>query len=335
MDIDAYVAAHAPTWARLEYLLNRAHRPRRCTGAELDELVDLYQRTATHLSVIRTASPDPILVDRLSSLTSRARGVVAGSRVRGWGELKRFFVVTFPAAVWRSRWWALAAGVFTIAVATAIGVWVDGSPAVQNAIATPDEVQALVEHEFEDYYSSGPAASFASHVFVNNAWVAATAFAFGILGCVPTVYVLYQNAANVGIAGGFMAEHDRLDLFFGLILPHGLLELTAIFIAAGVGLRTGWALVDPGDRKRSVAVAEEGRASVAVVLGLVAVFAVAGFIEGYVTPSGWPTWGRVGFGALVEVLFLAYVLILGRRAAARGETGDLVAELRGDREITS
>ena len=335
MDIDAYVAAHAPTWRRLEQLLNKASRPRRCTGAELDELVDLYQRTATHLSVIRTSSPDPMLVDRLSSLTSRARGVLAGSRVRGWGEVKRFFVVTFPVAVWRSRWWVLASALFTIGVATAIGIWVDGSPEVQRAIGTEEEIRQLVEHDFEDYYSSAPAASFASHVFVNNAWVAALAFAFGILLCLPTVYVLFQNAANVGIAGGLMAANDRLPLFFGLILPHGLLELTAIFIAAGVGLRTGWAVIDPGERRRADAVAEEGRASVAVVLGLVAVFAVAGFIEGYVTPSGWPTWARVGFGVVVEVLFLAYVLLLGRRAAARGETGDLVAELRGDREITA
>ena len=335
MDIDAYVAAHSPTWRRLEHLLNRANRPRRCSGEELDELVDLYQRTATHLSVIRTSSPDPILVDRLSSLTSRARGVVAGSRVRGWGEVKRFFVTTFPAAVWRSRWWALAAAAFTIVVAAVIAIWVDATPEVQSAIGTPDDIRQLVEHDFEDYYSSAPAASFASHVFVNNAWVAAQAFAFGVLLCVPTVYVLFQNASNVGIAAGLMAEHDRLAIFFGLILPHGLLELTAIFIAAGVGLRTGWVLVDPGDRRRADAVAEEGRSSVAVILGLVAVFAVAGFIEGYVTPSGWPTWARVGFGVVVEALFLTYVCVLGRRAAARGETGDLVAELRGDREITS
>ncbi len=335
MDIDAYVSAHAPTWRRLEELLNRAARPRHCSGAELDELVDLYQRTATHLSVIRTSSPDPLLVARLSSLTSRARGIVAGSRVRGWGEVKRFFVVTFPVAVYRTRWWTLAAAVFTIVVGAAVAIWVEGDPRVQNAIGTPEHIRQLVEHDFEDYYSSGPAASFASAVFVNNAWVAAQAFAFGILLCLPTVYVLYQNALNVGIAAGLMAAHDRLDVFFGLILPHGLLELTAIFIAAGVGLRIGWTVIDPGGRRRSDAVAEEGRASVAVVLGLVCAFAVAGFIEGYVTPSGWPTWARVGFGAVVEVVFLAYVYVLGKRAAERGETGDLLAELRGDREVTS
>lgn len=335
MDIDAFVAAHAPAWARLEHLVRRAHRPGRCSGAELDELVDLYQRTATHLSVIRTSSPDPLLVDRLSSLTIRARSVVTGGRVRGWHEVARFFTATFPAAVWRSRWWALGAAVFTIAVATGFGAWVATHPEIHDAIAPPDEIRQMVEHDFEDYYSSAPAASFGAKVFFNNAWVAAVAFAFGIMVGLPTIYVLFQNAVNVGVAGGLMAHHGKLDLFFGLITPHGLLELTAIFVAAGVGLRIGWTVIDPGERRRSDALAEEGRASVAVVLGLVAAFAVAGFTEAYVTPSGWPTWARIAWGSAIEVAFLGYVLVLGRRAARNGETGDLLASLRGDRELTA
>lgn len=335
VDIDAFIAAHAPAWARLEQLVDRAHRPGRCSGAELDELVDLYQRTATHLSVVRTSSPDPMLVDRLSSLTIRARSAVTGARVRSWGEVGRFFTTTFPAAVWRSRWWSLGAATFVIGVATAVGVWVATHPEIHGSIAAPEQIRQLVEHDFEDYYSSAPAASFGTHVFLNNAWVAAIAFSFGILLGLPTVWVLFQNAVNVGIAGGLMAAHGKAGLFFGLITPHGLLELTAIFIAGGVGLRTGWTVIDPGERRRSDALAEEGRSAVAVVLGLVAVFALAGFTEAYVTPSGFPTWARIAWGVTIEVAFLAYVLVLGRRAARRGETGDLMASLRGDREITT
>jgi uncharacterized membrane protein SpoIIM required for sporulation len=335
VDIDAFVAAHAPVWHRLDHLLTRAGRPRRCSGAELDELVDLYQRTATHLSVIRTSSPDPQLVDRLSSLVIRARSVIAGGRVTGWREVARFFTTTFPAAVYRSRRWALGAALFTVVVATGLGVWVATHPAVQRSIASPEEVRQLVEHDFQDYYSSAPAASFGANVFFNNAWVALFAFAVGILLAVPTVYVLFQNAANVGVAGGLMAAHHRLGLFFGLILPHGLLELTAIFVAAGVGMRIGWTVIDPGQRRRADALAEEGRACVAVILGLVLVFAVAGFTEAFVTPSGLPTWARIAWGVAIETAFLAYVFLLGRRAARQGETGDLLADLRGDRDITT
>src|SRR5699024_11669474 len=65
------------------------------------------------------------------------------------------------------------------------------------------------------------------------------------------------------------SDLGHLDVFFGLILPHGLMELTAIFIAAAAGLKLFWAWVSPGPRTRSRALAEEGRALFTVALGLV------------------------------------------------------------------
>ncbi|MGZ6793824.1 MAG: stage II sporulation protein M, partial [Mycobacteriales bacterium] len=56
----------------------------------------------------------------------------------------------------------------------------------------------------------------------------------------------------------------------------------------------------------------------------------SGLIEGFVTPSGWPTAVRVGIGAVAEALFLTWVLVLGRRAARAGVTGDVEQALRGD-----
>ena len=80
MDLDAYVLAHTHEWQRLEELLGR----RRLHGAESDELVDRYQQVATHLSVVRTAAPDPSLVAHLSSLLARARNKAVGTRVSTW-----------------------------------------------------------------------------------------------------------------------------------------------------------------------------------------------------------------------------------------------------------
>ena len=76
---------------------------------------------------------------------------------------------------------------------------------------------------------------------------------------------------NVAVSAGLMAAHGRLDIFFGLITPHGLLELTAVFVAAGTGLRLGWAVIDPGPRSRSEALAEQGRAAVGMAIGLTGV----------------------------------------------------------------
>ena len=323
MDVDAYVATHRGEWDRLEQLLQRAGRGRsRLDGAEVDELVTLYQRVATHLSVVRSATPDPMLVGRLSTLVARARSAVTGTHTPAWRDLARFFVVVYPAALRRSMPWWVSVGLVFSLVGLVVGVWVAGDPAVQRSCAGPDQVRQLVERDFEDYYSSAPAGSFAAKVATNNAWVAALALALGVF-LLPVVWLLWQNALNVGIAGGLMAAHDRLGLFFGLILPHGLLELTCVFVAAGAGLRLGWAWVDPGRRTRSQALREEGQAAGALALGLAATLFVSGVLEAFVTPSGLPTWARVGIGAAVWLAFLAYVVVLGGRAVRAGETGDL------------
>jgi uncharacterized membrane protein SpoIIM required for sporulation len=144
------------------------------------------------------------------------------------------------------------------------------------------------------------------------------------------VLILAINAANVGVAAGLMAAAGRLDIFFGLITPHGLVELTALFVAAGTGLRLGWTVIDPGRRSRAEALARQGRAVAGIALGLVCVLLVSGAIEAFVTPSGLPTWARVGIGVLAEMAFLGYVFVLGRRAARAGHTGDMEAEHSGD-----
>jgi uncharacterized membrane protein SpoIIM required for sporulation len=318
MDVDAYLAAHRGEWARLEVLVKQRH----LSGDEVDELVALYQRTTTHLSVVRSASPDPALVGRLTTLVSRARTAVTGSSSPAWRDAARFFAVTYPAALYRSsRWWGATGLGFTL-VGLVVGVWVAHNPAVQATIAAPAQIRQLVAHDFEDYYSSAPAGSFALRVATNNAWVTALSLALGVL-LLPVLWILWTNALNVGIAGGLMAGAGRLDLFFGLILPHGLLELTCVFVASGAGLRLGWAWIDPGPRTRSQALAQEGQAAGALAIGLAVTLMVSGVLEAFVTPSPLPTWARVGIGALVWAVFLAYVFVLGRRAAQAGSLGDI------------
>ena len=330
MDLDAYVAVHSPQWRRLEQLLDRASRPRRLSGREVDELVELYQRVATHLSVVQSAGRDPQLVARLSTLVARARAAVTRPSGAGWADVARFLTRDFPAVCYRTRWWWGGAALGFLLVATAFGVWVAQDPEVQLALADPETVRQLVEEDFEAYYSSAPAQDFAAQVFTNNAYVAAQAIVFGALLGLPIPYILFQNALNVGISGGFLAANDRTGLFFGLILPHGLLELTAVFVACGLGLKLGWTVVDPGRRSRTAALAEEGRALVAGALGLALVLLVSGVIEGFVTPSGLPTWARLAIGIVAELLFLAYVFGPGRRAYRAGVTGDVSTDRAGD-----
>jgi uncharacterized membrane protein SpoIIM required for sporulation len=325
MDVDTFVADHAREWDRLDRLVARR---RALSGVEVDELVDLYQRTATHLSIARTRLPDPALVESLTARVARARGVITGTAPSVGAVVGQFVLVAFPFAVWRARWWVAGVAIASIVLATGIGAWVSANPSVQASIATPDQIRQLVEVDFEAYYSSEPAASFAARVWTNNAWIAALCLVFGGLLGIPVLYVMWQNILNVGVSGGLMAANDRLDLFLGLILPHGLLELTCVFVAAGAGLRLGWTVIDPGPRRRAEALGYEGRQTFTLAIGLFAVLFLSGLIEAFVTPSGLPTASRIAIGALALAAFVAYVVVLGRRAQQRGLDADLT-ELQG------
>ncbi len=315
VDLDRYLALHRPAWDRLAYLARRGRRrSTRLDAAELDELVQLYQRVSGHLSHVRASYADPALAAMLTALVADAHAVIYGSRTSAATAVRSFVLETFPGAVWRIRWFVLVAAALTLLPAFAVGTWIANSDAALEA-SGPEAVRAAyVQEDFADYYSSAPAGQFAAQVTFNNIQVSIAAFAIGILGCVGTAGILVFNGANVGVAAGLFHAVGAWDRFWGLVLPHGLLELTSVIIAGAAGLRLGWTLIDPGDRGRTAALAEEGRQSVIVVLGLVATFATAGLIEGFVTGSPLPTAVRVGIGVLVEVAFVTYVVRLGPAA---------------------
>jgi uncharacterized membrane protein SpoIIM required for sporulation len=330
VDLDAYVAAHADQWRRLETLTGR----RRLSGPEADELVDCYQQVATHLSVVRSSAPDPALVAYLSGLLAKARTRSARAGSASWSAPVTFFTATFPAALYRTRRWWVSTMLVSLATATVMTWWLMQHPQVESTLMSPREIQQLVDVEFERYYSEHAASHFAARVWTNNAMVAAMCLAFGILGF-PVIYLLLTNLVNLAVVASVMIRHDRGALFFGLILPHGLLELTAVFVAAGVGLRFFWSWVDPGHVPRSQALSREGRTAAGVALGLVAVLLVSGIIEAFVTPSGLPTWARIAIGVAAEVAFLTYVYVAGRAAHRRGHTGDVDARALPDTPATA
>ncbi|GGC92789.1 membrane protein [Tersicoccus solisilvae] len=330
MDIDAFEAVHRPDWDRLAALSGR----RRLSGPEADELIRLYQRVSTHLSLLRSVAPESPTSALLSARLARARTRFTGARSNLAEDVARFFVIALPAALYRLRWLTVVVGVVFCAVAAAYALWVASDPQVLATLGTEASRRRLVEREFVDYYSENPAASFAGSVWVNNAWIAAQCVAFGVTGLwVPAV--LLQNAQSLGLTAGIMVAYGRTDTFFLFILPHGLMELTSVFVAGAAGLAIFWAWVRPGPRTRLQALAEEGRSLVTVALGLVLVLAVSGLVEGFVTPSGLPAWLRIGIGALVLAAFWTYVLVLGRRAVAAGQRGDLDPADAGYRELAA
>lgn len=328
MDLDALVVARTPSWQRLDALV----RTRRLTGAESDELVRLYRAVSTDLSVVRSTAPDPEVMTRLSQLLGRARARIAGTHAPGWAQVTRFVVVLLPAALYRLRWWTFGVAVAFVVLGVATGWHVATDPGALDAMGTPADRQQYVDQAFSAYYD--PSAGFAAMVWSNNFWLTWLCIGGGITAVVP-VFFLGYNAISVGAAGGLMAAYGHLGTFLQLILPHGLMELTSVFVAGAAGLKLFWAWIDPGPRPRSRALADEGRSLVTVAIGLVVTLAASGLVEAFVTGSAMP-WGvKIAIGVLVLTAFWAYTLVLGRRAVRSGETGDLDADLAGYQVATA
>jgi uncharacterized membrane protein SpoIIM required for sporulation len=330
LDIDSFVARHAPQWNRLDRLARR----RTLSVAEVDELLSLHQATATDLSVVRTELPDTELVGRLSATLAMSRAALTAPRVSSLDAVRSFFTAKLPAALYRSRWWWGSVAVVSLVASLLLGWWLVTHPDIRNSLIPPDEARQYSEPGglFQSYYSSAPAEDFAAQVWTHNFFLALETLFSGALLGIPVLYFLWENVANLAETGSVMVSAGRGDEYFVLIAPHGMLELTSLFVAAGVGLRLGWTMIDPGPRTRLAALEHEGRTAAVVGIGVIMTLLCTGLIEAFVTPSDLPAFARIGIGVCVEVGFLCYVFVVGRAAFRRGEGGDLDAVDRMDDE---
>ncbi|MGP5385716.1 stage II sporulation protein M [Brachybacterium tyrofermentans] len=330
MDTDAFIAVHRPQWERLAELT----RSRTLDAQGIDELLALYQQTSTHLSTVRSTNPDPALTARLSLLVHRARLRITGARIPLWKNARTFLWEDLPAALYEARWAvALSAAIFLVS-AIVTGVYFGTDPVARGLVLPEAAQRSLAQRDFVSYYFEGEATGFAAQVWTNNAWITVQAVVFGVTGIWPLI-MLVQNGLNVGLSGGVMGAYDGLDTFFVYLLPHGLLEITAVLVGAGAGLRTFWAWVRPGPLPRLWALSRAARSLITVAIGLVPVLLISGFLEAFVTPSGLPPAVRVGLGALAWAVFMVFFLVRGRQVHRLGITGDLSDDLVGDRVATA
>jgi uncharacterized membrane protein SpoIIM required for sporulation len=258
----------------------------------------------------------------------QARAAVTPSSGFSMAAVGRFFTVSFPTEIYRAGGWCVGTAVGFLTLCGVLIALVAGDEQIAASFMSEQEIRQLVENDFEAYYSTFAPQNFAGLVWTNNAFVSAISLAGGVL-LLPTLYMLWENALNAGVVGGVMVGNGRSDVFFGLILIHGLLELTCVFIAAGVGLRIGWSWISPGPlRTRTQALAETGRSGMVVALGLVVPLFVSGLVEAFVTPLPAPIPIKLGVGVIVWLAFLGYVVAFGARAVQQGQTGDVAAHER-------
>jgi uncharacterized membrane protein SpoIIM required for sporulation len=329
VDVDVFTGAHAKAWRRLEELTSAS----RLTGAEADELVQLYRQGSTQLSQLRSTAPDPGLVSQLSILLVKARGRIGTPHNLTWAAIGEFFTRTIPAALYRIRWWSVAATAFCMIVALAAGFWCVANPEAIGLVLSERGQEEYVNEAFAQYYSEYPHASFSAKVWTNNARIAAICVAAGITGILP-LQVLFSNSLSLGVVAALMHNHGADYVFWTLILPHGLLELSCVFVAGAAGVRLLWAWLVPGGRTRAKSLADEGRSTIIVVVALTLFLGLSGILEGFVTPSSLHPGLKIGIGAAACALLWWTTFWVGRRATEMGvvttvSEDEAAAEVKG------
>lgn len=132
-------------------------------------------------------------------------------------------------------------------------------------------------------YAKGEQLDMFFAITFNNIRVSFMAFAAGLVYSIGTGYLLFQNGIMLG---SFFTLFYQQKLLFDSVLVvmlHGTLEISAIIIAGGAGLRMGNSILFPGTYSRMDSFKMGAKDGLKVVLGLMPVFITAGFIESFVT----------------------------------------------------
>ncbi len=305
-------------WERLEFFVGKS------VGAlgddELLEFVRLYRRASRDLSYFRGQPGGQDVTIYLNALVAEAYGALYRRPTRGWAD--RLDGMLYSGASAFRRRWAFTLAAFLIFMASAIlsplGAMASGDV---RAMLVPAEMQpnfdAWANGELPER-DSGDSSMATAFYAVNNPTVGLRTVALSVMTLgLGSAFIMWQNGGLIGILTGEVAQRGSLAFLFGSILPHGVSEIGGIFVAGGVGLLFGWAVIRPGRRSRAESLRHAGKDGVALTgLALVMIFAAAP-IEGWFSFNpAVPLPFKWAFAAVAFAAWSAYLLGYGRQRDA-------------------
>lgn len=286
MRYEEFIDAHEGRWNQLRSLSDRIHRKgfSSLTSEELDSFLLLYRQTCADLAYIRTNFPHSKVEEYLNDLVAKSHAQLTRVRPTSFRRIVDFYVRTFPRLFAKNaRFIGLAFLIFMgIAVVSGVGMRYDPEFFMELSPISQDVLEERAARGSVGPNMDGFIAPIAtSYIFVNNIQVGVMTYGTGIALGLGTVFYLVINGLMMGVVTAFFAERGMSIALMANILPHGILELTAIFICGGAGLMLGEAVINPGELPRSQAIQKRGREATQLVAGAFLLLLIAGIIEGY------------------------------------------------------
>jgi uncharacterized membrane protein SpoIIM required for sporulation len=147
-------------------------------------------------------------------------------------------------------------------------------------------------------------------IAVNNVKVSFMIFISGLLAGLGTLWLIFQNGVMLGSFQYYFFSKGLGWKSVLVIWIHGTLEISSIIIAGAAGLVLARSLIFPGTYKRFPSLKRGVRDGVKMMIGLVPVFIVAAFLEGYVTRySQMPVWLSL-FILIASAIFIVWYFII-------------------------
>jgi uncharacterized membrane protein SpoIIM required for sporulation len=328
MNSEAFIRAHRASWEQLNTLLGRMAQsgPAGLNRDELMALGPLFRQVASHLAYAQAHYPDHEMVGYLNRLVVRAHGHIYKKETLAGRRFYRFFAHEFPWLV-RRYWLAVCAAGLILLLGLLTGFLVNYYQPSLNGWVLPQAAQRAIAEDLSRgrvgaEWADGDKPAISTFIMLNNIQVGLTSFALGFTWGLGTLYVLFFNGLLVGVLGAVYSSAGYALEFWTLILPHGALELAAIFICGGAGLTLAGALVKPGDYLRRDALVVQGKIAVKLVVGTIPMFAVAALIEGFITPSALPGPVKLAVAALTMAAFFVYICLGSRKTDNMGRNGN-------------
>lgn len=313
-----WIEKRKPHWAKLEALLNQSKTSglRSLSRSDLQELSLLYRQTAADLATIREDRASVHFARYLNQLLVRAHNTIYSSHRASAKGVVNFFWRTYPEVFRRNlRHCALATAIF--AIAGLVGaVLTYQNPDFKVKILGPQMVETIDRHQMWTHSIVGIKPVASSAIMTNNMSVGFTTFAMGITAGLGTIYMMAFNGLLIGVIGVACYFSGMSLQLWSFVAPHGVLELPAIFLAGGAGLRIAQGLLFPGMLPRRDSLARAGLEAVQLLLGTIPILIIAGIIEAFVSPTELPIPLKFSMAAALFILLIVYLFGVGRDHAA-------------------
>ena len=289
---------------------------------DLQELGLLYRQTASDLAIAREDITSSQLAAYLNSLLGRTHNLIYMGNKPKVAGIVRFYSETYPR-IFRELWpQTLLAFVIFAVTGLAAFILTMRDPTFAHRLLGTHMMETIEKREMWTHSIVTIKPLAASSIMTNNLSVAFATFASGITGGVGTVWMMVLNGLLIGVIGAATLQAGMAGQLWTFVVPHGVLELPAIFIAGGAGFEIARGMLFPGLLPRRESLARAGGRAAQLLLGTIPMLIVAGVIEGFLSPSETAAPLKFLFGA---VMFAALVTYLMRAPQVRKPEDSLVS----------